>query len=109
MSIVDNIYNPERECMSKEDRAKLQGEFLKKTVERVYNNVPVFRERMDAKGVKPEDINSIDDLKKLPFTEKTDNFLLFSKYFLAILKFISSKEAPFLFTFPLSKKAGLLS
>ena len=72
MSIVDNIYNPERECMSKEDRAKLQGEFLKKTVERVYNNVPVFRERMDAKGVKPEDINSIDDLKKLPFTEKTD-------------------------------------
>ena len=58
MSIVDNIYNPERECMSKEDRAKLQGEFLKKTVERVYNNVPVFRERMDAKGVKPEDITS---------------------------------------------------
>lgn len=67
-----NIYNPEMECMKREDRKVLQGERLKRTVQRVYDNVPVYRARMDAKGVRPEDINTIDDLKKLPFTEKTD-------------------------------------
>lgn len=67
-----NIYNPEMECMSRDERKVLQGERLKATVQRVYDNVPMYRARMDAKGVKPEDINSIDDLKKLPFMEKTD-------------------------------------
>ncbi len=67
-----NIYNPEMECMNREERKVLQGERLKATVQRVYDNVPMYRARMDAKGVKPEDINSIDDLKKLPFMEKTD-------------------------------------
>lgn len=67
-----NIYNPEMECMSRDERKVLQGERLKVTVQRVYDNVPMYRARMDAKGVKPEDINTIDDLKKLPFMEKTD-------------------------------------
>ncbi len=67
-----NIYNPEMECMNREERKALQGERLKETVKRVYDNVPMYRARMDAKGVKPEDINTIDDLKKLPFMEKTD-------------------------------------
>ena len=67
-----NIYNPEMECMSREERRKLQGERLRATVKLEYENVPLYRARMDAKGVKPEDIRTIDDLKLLPFTEKTD-------------------------------------
>ncbi len=66
------IYNPERECMDREALRKLQSERLIETVKRVYENVPMYRERMDKKGVKPEDIKSVDDLKLLPFTEKTD-------------------------------------
>ena len=66
------IYQPELECMNPEERKKLQGERLRKTVALVYENVPLYKERMDAKGVKPEDIQSVDDLKLLPFTEKTD-------------------------------------
>ena len=66
------IYNPEMECMDIESRRKLQGDRLRATVEHVYNNVPLYRERMDAKGVKPEDIKTVDDIRLLPFTEKTD-------------------------------------
>lgn len=66
------IYNPEMECMSPEQKKELQSERLRKTVKHVYDNVTLYRERMDAKGVSPEDIQSVDDLKLLPFTEKTD-------------------------------------
>ena len=66
------IWNPEMECMDREERRMLQGERLKKVVKHVYDNVAPYRERMDAMGVKPEDINSIEDIVKLPFTEKTD-------------------------------------
>ena len=66
------IYNPARECMDREERRRLQGELLVKVVRREYDNVPMYRERMDAAGVKPEDIHGLDDLKLLPFTEKTD-------------------------------------
>lgn len=58
--------------MDREDLKKLQAERLRKTVERVYNNVPLYRERFDEYGIKPEHIKSIDDLKNLPFTYKTD-------------------------------------
>ena len=67
-----NIYTPERECMSREALRELQNERLRATVKREYDNVPVYRERMDAKGIKPEDIRTIDDLRYLPFTFKTD-------------------------------------
>ncbi|MBR1530364.1 MAG: phenylacetate--CoA ligase [Oscillospiraceae bacterium] len=66
------IYNPEMECMSSEQKKQLQSERLRQTVQHVYDNVTLYRERMDAKGVSPEDIHSVDDLKLLPFTEKTD-------------------------------------
>ncbi len=66
------IYNPQMECMSPEEKKQLQGERLRQTVKHVYDNVALYRERMDAKGVSPEDIQSVDDLKLLPFTEKTD-------------------------------------
>jgi len=70
--IQDRIYNPQMECMDPEVRRKLQGERLRATVALEYANVPLYRERMDKAGIKPEDIHSMDDLKYLPFTEKTD-------------------------------------
>lgn len=66
------IYDPKIECMPREALRELQNERLRKTVKLEYDNVPVYRERMDAKGIKPEDIRSIDDLRYLPFTNKTD-------------------------------------
>lgn len=66
------ILNPQMECMDPEERRALQSERLRRTVQHEYDNVTFYRERMDAKGVKPEDIKSIDDLKLLPFMEKTD-------------------------------------
>ena len=66
------IYNPAMECISRDELHKLQSERLAATVKREYENVPVYRERMDAAGVKPEDIRTVEDLKYLPFMEKTD-------------------------------------
>ena len=66
------IYNPAIECISRDELHKIQGERLAATVKLEYENVPVYRERMDAAGVKPEDIRSLEDLKYLPFMEKTD-------------------------------------
>jgi phenylacetate-CoA ligase len=65
-------WNEQMECMSVEERRELQSERLVKLVERVYNNVAPYRKKMDAIGLKPEDIRSIDDLGKLPFTLKQD-------------------------------------
>ncbi len=66
------IFNPAMECIDREQLRKLQGERLVETVKREYENVPMYRARMDAAGIKPEDIRGLDDLKYLPFTEKTD-------------------------------------
>lgn len=66
------IHNPEMECMSREDMRKLQSERLVATVKRCYETVPFYKRKMDELGVKPEDIKSIDDVTKLPFTTKYD-------------------------------------
>ena len=50
----------------------LQLERLQQTVKHTYDNVPLFRQRMDARGVKPEDVRELKDLAKLPFSIKTD-------------------------------------
>lgn len=50
----------------------LQSERLKETVKRVYEKVPPYRKKMDDIGLKPEDIRSLDDLSRLPFTTKQD-------------------------------------
>lgn len=65
-------YQPQIETASRETIVALQNERLVKTVKRVYENVPFYHEKMDAVGVKPEDIRSIDDLHKLPFSYKKD-------------------------------------
>ena len=66
------IHNPEIECMSREDMTKLQSERLIKVVKTCYEKVPFYKKKMDEMGVKPEDIKSIEDIKKLPFTTKHD-------------------------------------
>ncbi len=65
-------YNEKAECMSVEEKRKLQSKRLQEVVKRVYDTVPTYREKMDDIGVKPEDIRSIDDITKLPFTTKQD-------------------------------------
>ena len=66
------IYNPKMECMSRDERAALQSERLRELVRREYDHVEVYRRRMDDKGVRPEDIRTIEDIRLLPFMEKTD-------------------------------------
>ncbi len=66
------IFQPEIECMSRDEITAIQTERLIAQVKRCYENVAVFRERMDKKGLKPEDIKTLDDLKLLPFTTKQD-------------------------------------
>ena len=65
-------FQPETETMPLDELKKLQSEKLVKQVKRVYENVKYYRDLMDENGVKPEDIQSIDDLHKLPFLKKDD-------------------------------------
>ena len=67
-----NYFQKEIETMPLEEMKKLQSEKLIKQVKHVYENVPYYRNLMDEKGVKPEDIQGIDDLHKLPFISKSD-------------------------------------
>lgn len=66
------MWNEEIEKMPREELKKLQSERLVKQVERMYENVPAFRKRMDEKSLKPSDIKGVDDLSKLPFSYKSD-------------------------------------
>lgn len=60
------------ETASREELTALQNERLSATVRRVYEKVPLYRERMDAAGLSPDDIRTVSDLQKLPFTTKQD-------------------------------------
>lgn len=66
------IRNKEIETMPREELKKLQSERLVWQVKRMYERVECFRNRMDEKGLKPEDIKGIEDLHKLPFSYKKD-------------------------------------
>ncbi|MGN0485808.1 MAG: phenylacetate--CoA ligase family protein [Acutalibacteraceae bacterium] len=65
-------YQPEIETASREKIVEIQNEKIRKQVKHVYENVEYYRKLMDEKGVKPEDIQTIDDIKKLPFLTKAD-------------------------------------
>ena len=65
-------YKKEIECAPRHELEALQSYRLSQQIRRVYENVKPYREKMDAAGVKPEDIKSIADLSKLPFTTKQD-------------------------------------
>ena len=69
---MQTYYQPEYETMPQEQLRELQGERLKAQIRHVYANVPHYRKLMDEKGVTPDDIQSVEDLKKLPFISKAD-------------------------------------
>ena len=70
--MAQNYYQKEIETMPVEEIKKLQSQKLVKQVKHVYDNVEYYRNLMDEKGVKPEDIKGIEDLHKLPFLTKAD-------------------------------------
>lgn len=65
------MYQPEIETMSREEIRALQLTKLQRQVAMIYDKVAWYREKMDAMGVKPSDIRSLDDVRLLPFTDKT--------------------------------------
>lgn len=69
---MGNYFQPEIECASQEQIRAWQDERLVQQVRHVYNNVEMYRQRMDEMGVKPEDIKGREDLHKLPFITKDD-------------------------------------
>jgi len=70
---MENIlFNPAAETLSRDEIHEIQSRELKNVTRRVYDNVPFYRKKMDALGVKPEDIKTAEDIRHLPFTEKSD-------------------------------------
>ncbi|MBQ9988734.1 MAG: phenylacetate--CoA ligase [Clostridia bacterium] len=66
------IWNPEIEQADRKTIQELQLSRLQDTVKRAYENVPFYRQTLDKAGITPDDIKSLDDLKKIPFTVKQD-------------------------------------
>ena len=67
-----NYFQPEIETMPVDEIKNMQSEKIVRQVKHVYDNVPYYKEQMDKMGVKPSDIHGIEDIKKLPFTSKSD-------------------------------------
>ena len=66
------IWNERMECASRDEMNEVQSKRLIQTVQRIYHNIPSYRIKMQEKGLFPGDINSVQDLDKLPFTNKSD-------------------------------------
>ncbi len=69
---MERYFQPEIETASREKILEIQNEKIVKQVRHVYDNVKYYRDLMDAKGVTPDDIKGVDDIKKLPFLTKAD-------------------------------------
>ncbi|MCR5789247.1 MAG: phenylacetate--CoA ligase [Lachnospiraceae bacterium] len=69
---MKNYYQPELETAPREKILEIQNEKIVRQVKNVYDHVAYYRKLMDEKGVKPEDIKSVEDIKKLPFLTKED-------------------------------------
>ncbi|SDY00265.1 phenylacetate--CoA ligase family protein [Eubacterium barkeri] len=65
-------WNKTYECMPREQLEELQLDRLKKMVNRIFHQVPFYREKFQEMGIDPGVVQSLDDLKQLPFTKKTD-------------------------------------
>ena len=65
-------YNQYIETLSREKLRALQNERLQNLVQRLYDKVPFYRQKLDEKSIRPVDIKTVEDLHKLPFTKKTD-------------------------------------
>ncbi|MEG0253641.1 MAG: phenylacetate--CoA ligase, partial [Muribaculaceae bacterium] len=69
---MSQFWNKDIECIDREDLERLQSSRLCTMIERIYNNVPHYKKKFDDAGINPKDINSIKQLKDLPFTVKQD-------------------------------------
>jgi phenylacetate-CoA ligase len=69
---MDYVFNAKMEMMSKKKLQDLQLERLRATVHLVYDRVPHYKEKFKEMKLKPEDIRTLDDIRKLPFTTKDD-------------------------------------
>ena len=69
---MGNYFTPEKETASREQITQWQTAGFLDAVKRVYENVPYYREKMEEKGVTPDDIKDLSDLSKLPFLTKDD-------------------------------------
>ena len=69
---MENYFQKEIECASREEIVAIQNKKLVEQVHHVWENVPYYRKKMEEAGVTPEDIKGIDDLHKLPFLSKDD-------------------------------------
>ncbi|MCD1295631.1 phenylacetate--CoA ligase [Methanocella sp. CWC-04] len=65
-------WQPEVETLERGALRELQLKRLKKTVNSVYDNVPFYNKKFKELNIRPEDIKTLDDIKKLPFTKKND-------------------------------------
>jgi phenylacetate-CoA ligase len=65
-------WEPDKECMGRDELEQLQIERLQATLNRVYAHVPFYRKEIDALGITPEDVGSLADVARLPFTTKAD-------------------------------------
>ena len=71
--LIENAFwQKEEECMPRDELRALQLQKLRSLVARVYASVPAYTEALDKAGVKPDDICSLDDIRRLPFTTKAD-------------------------------------
>jgi len=66
------MWEPQYEKMPREELERLQLERLQRQVKYVYDNVPFYHTKFQQMRITPDDIKSLDDVNKLPFTSKTD-------------------------------------
>jgi phenylacetate-CoA ligase len=66
------LWNPQAEAMPRAELTALQAQRLRQQVSRAYEHVPFYRQALEKHGVRPQDIESIDDITRLPFTVKDD-------------------------------------
>lgn len=69
---MDHIFNKKMETLKIQSIGDLQLKRLKKTVKNVYENVPFYKKKFDELKIKPDDIKTLEDVNKLPFTTKND-------------------------------------
>ncbi|MGI6203643.1 MAG: phenylacetate--CoA ligase family protein, partial [Eubacteriales bacterium] len=69
---MTKYYNEQVETASRDQMFYIQSLALTRKIKQVYDNVPLYRQRMDEAGIEPGDIRSVEDLGKLPFTHKQD-------------------------------------
>lgn len=67
-----SMWEPQLECLHRTELEQLQLERLEATLSRVYRHVPFYRKRLDEIGFDPDELRSIEDLRRLPFTTKAD-------------------------------------